>query len=254
MSRQPGQLIAFLPVFAAALSICLADDRPVPALGLADASCGKHEIDRAERVLHAVGMVLDAARVEEEARVRRPPPFGRLQQRSRGHACDLGGPLQRPLTAVLGDLIEANGVRLDEVAVDPAAIDHHVEHAGEQRGVASGLHGQEQVARARERRNARILDDDLCALLARLPDVVRRDRRAFGDVRAGDPDDVGADHVRPRVGRPVDAERFLVGCAGADHAQPSVVVDVRRLQAHPGELAEQVGLLGRQARAAQQAD
>src|SRR5581483_4865366 len=34
---------------------------------------------------------------------------------------------------------------------------------------------------------------------------------------------------------------------GADHAQPAVVVDVGRLEAHPGELAHQVGLLGRQA-------
>ena len=161
---------------------------------------------------------------------------------------------ERPLTAVLGDLIEADGMRLDEVAVDPAALDHHVEHAGEQRGVAPRLHGQEQVACPRDRSNARILHDDLCALLARLPDVVRRDRRAFGDVRAGDPDDVGADHVRPRVRRPVDAERLLVGCAGAHHAQPSVVVDVGRLQTYPGELSEQIGLLGRQACAAQQAD
>ena len=117
-----------------------------------------------------------------------------------------------------------------------------------------GLHRQIQIAGAGDRRDARILDDDLRALLARLPDVVGRDRRALGDVRAGDPDHVGADHVGPRVRRAVDAERLLVRGAGADHAQPAVVVDERRLQADARELPEQVGLLGRQAGAAEDAD
>ena len=62
-----GQLIALLPVLAAALAVGLADDRAVAALRLADAAGGEHEVDRAERVLHAVRVVLDAARVEEEA-------------------------------------------------------------------------------------------------------------------------------------------------------------------------------------------
>ena len=117
-----------------------------------------------------------------------------------------------------------------------------------------GLDRQEQVAGARDRRDARVDDDDLRARLARLPDVVGGDRRALGDVRAGDPDHLGAEHVGPRVGRAVDAERLLVRRAGADHAEPAVVVDVRRLQAHAGELAHQVGLLGRQARAAEHAE
>ena len=129
-----------------------------------------------------------------------------------------------------------------------------LQHAGEERRVAARLDRQEQVARARDRRDARVLHDHLRALLARLPDVVRRDRRALGDVRAGDPDHVGADHVRPRVGRAVDAEGFLVRGAGADHAEPAVVVDVRRLQADARELAQQVRLLRRQARAAEHAD
>ncbi len=133
-------------------------------------------------------------------------------------------------------------------------LDHQVQHAGEQRGVAPGLHRQEQIAGARDRRDARILDDDLRALLARLPEIVRRDRRALGDVRPGDPDDVRADHVGPGIGRAVDAERLLVRRTRAHHAEPAVVVDVRRLQAHARELAHQVGLLGRQAGAAQDSD
>ena len=205
-------------------------------------------------VLHAVRVVLDAAGVKEEAGLRRAPPLGGLHQCALRHAGHLRGPRQRPLAAVLGDLLEADRVRVDERVVEPVALDHDLQHAGKERRVASRLHRQIQVAGAGGGRDARILDDDLRALLARLPDVVGRDRRALGDVRAGDPDHVGADHVGPRVGRAVDAERLLVRGAGADHAQPAVVVDERRLQADARELAEQVGLLGRQARAAEDAD
>jgi hypothetical protein len=72
--------------------------------------------------------------------------------------------------------------------IEPAALDHDLQHAGEQGGVASGLHGQVQIARPGRGRDARILDDDLRALLARLPDVIGGDRRTFGDIRPGDPD------------------------------------------------------------------
>ena len=99
---------------------------------------------------------------------------------------------QRPLPAVLGDLLEADRVRVDERVIEPVALDHELQHAGEQRRVAPRLHRQVQIAGARHRRDARILDDDLRALLARLPDVVGGDRRALGDVRAGDPDHLGA--------------------------------------------------------------
>ena len=126
MSRQPGQLIALLAVLAAALAVGLADDRAVAALRLADAAGREHEVDRAERVLHAVGVVLDAARVEQEARLRGAPQLGGLAERALGHAGDLRGARERPLLAVLGDRVEADGVRVDELAIDPAVLDHQV--------------------------------------------------------------------------------------------------------------------------------
>jgi hypothetical protein len=142
----------------------------------------------------------------------------------------------------------------DEVVIDPAALDHDLQHAGEERRVAAWLDRQVQVAGSGDRRDAWILDDDPGALLACLPDVVRGDRRALGDVRPGDPDHLGADHVRPGIRRAIDAERLLVRGTGADHAQPSVVVDERRLEADARELPEEVGLLRRQTGAAQHAD
>ena len=199
-------------------------------------------------------MVLDTAGMEEEARFRRAPPFGRLHQRTLRHAGDLRGPRQRPLAAVLGDLLESDRVRVDECVIEPVALDHDLQHAGEQRRVAPRFHWQVQVAGASSGRDARILDDDLRALFARLPDVVRGDRRAFGDVRAGDPKDFGPDHVGPGIRRAVDAERLLVRGPGADHAQPAVVVDVRRLETHARKLAHQIGFLGRQAGAAKDAE
>ncbi len=70
-------------------------------------------------------------------------------------------------------------------------------------------------------------------------------------LRAGDHDHLGSDDVRPRVGRPVDPERFLVGRGRADHAQPAVVIDVGRLQPHAGELTHQVRFFRGQAGAAE---
>ena len=91
----------------------------------------------------------------------------------------------------------------------------------------------------------------LAPVLAGLPDVVGRDRGALGDVRPADPDHLGPEDVGHGLAARSMPNAFLFAGRGADHAQPAVVVDVRRLQADAGELAHQVGLLGRQARPAE---
>ena len=150
--------------------------------------------------------------------------------------------------------IEAGGMCVDELVVEPVVLDHQVQNAGEERGITSGLDRQEQIARASDGCDPWILNDDPGALLPGLPEIVRRNRRALGDVRSGDPDDLGANHVGPWIGRTVDPERLLVRRTGAYHAQPTVVIDVRRLQAYACELAHQVGLLRRQTGPAQEPD
>ena len=127
--------------------------------------------------------MLDAARVHEEARLRRAPHSAACADRLLRDAGHLGGAPRRPLLHVLGDRFEADRVLLDEVVIEPVVLDHQVQDAVEERDVAARLDRQEEVAGARDRRDARIDDDDLRAVLARLPDVVRRDRRALGDVR-----------------------------------------------------------------------
>ena len=77
---------------------------------------------------------------------------------------------------------------LDERMIEPVVLDHQVQNAVEQRRIASRLDRQEQVAGPRDRRDARIDDDDFRAVLARLPDIVGGDRRALGDVGAADQD------------------------------------------------------------------
>ena len=52
---------------------------------------------------------------------------------------------------VLGHLLEADRVVADEVVIEPVVLDHQVQDAGEQGGVAARLDRQEQVAGAGER-------------------------------------------------------------------------------------------------------
>src|SRR5205823_4252412 len=62
-----GELVALLTMFASALPIRLADDGAVAALGFANPSRCKNEVDGAQRILHAVGMMFDSARVKQKA-------------------------------------------------------------------------------------------------------------------------------------------------------------------------------------------
>src|SRR5262245_20364025 len=105
----PGKLIALLSVLAAALAVRLADDRAVTTFRFADSSRREHQIDRAERVLHAVRMVLDATRMKQEAARRGAPPLGRLPDRSLRNSGHLSSPGRGPLAAVHRDLIEPDG-------------------------------------------------------------------------------------------------------------------------------------------------
>ena len=83
-----------------------------------------------------------------------------------------------------GDGLEAGGVRVDERAILEAVAQDHVQHAHQQREIGAGPHRQVQIGVARDRRHARIGDDQLAAVVAAAPDVVGGDRRALADVGA----------------------------------------------------------------------
>ncbi len=100
------------------------------------------------------------------------------------------------------------------------------------------------VAAGQERHNPHRLNRILaCTDFSEDPHVVGGDRRALGHVRAADPHHFGGQDIAHGIRRAIDAESLLVGRTRADHAQPAVVIDIRSLQAHAGELPHEISLL-----------
>ena len=96
-----------------------------------------------------MGVVLDAAGVHQEAGLARCPTTRPPGGSSRS-AMPVTSAVRRGVQSldVLGDLLETDGVRGDEVVIEPVVLDHQVQDAVEQRDVAAGLDRQEQVAGA----------------------------------------------------------------------------------------------------------
>ena len=92
-----GQLIALLSLLARALAVALAGDHRVAAAFAADTSAGDHQVDGRDAVIHALGVVLDAARMQQEAGRRRAPHLGGADDHLRRHAGNLRRVLRRVL-------------------------------------------------------------------------------------------------------------------------------------------------------------
>ena len=238
------QLIAFLSLLARALAVALAGDHGVAAAFTADSPAGDYQVDGGNAVVHAFAVVLDAARMQQEAGRRRPPHLG-------GACTIISGGTPAILAEYSGvyfftasaTSFEIGGVLRDEVAVDPTALDHDVQHPVEYAYVAAGTHRNEEVGVAGNRSHPGIENDQLAAVLACLPQIVRGDWRAFGDVRACNQNHFGFGNVGPGIGAAIDAKDLLRRRARGNHAQPAVVVDVGSAQRDPGKLAHQVGFL-----------
>ena len=106
-------------------------------------------------------VVLDAAGMQQETGRRGPPEFGGLDDHFRRNARDLRRVLRRVLLHGFQHGFETGGVLRDELAIDPAALDHDVQHAVEHADVAARAHRDEQVSVARNGRHARIENDQL---------------------------------------------------------------------------------------------
>src|SRR5690606_36657324 len=70
-----GELVALLAVLASALPVGLSGDRRVPAALATDPTRCKNHVDRAEHILHAMAVVLNAAGVHEETGAGGAPEF-----------------------------------------------------------------------------------------------------------------------------------------------------------------------------------
>src|SRR6476661_1960089 len=99
-------------------------------------------------------MVLNASSMQQKTTLCGAPPFSHLVNRTLRHAGDLCGSGRRPLIAVCGYLVEADRVRVDKLVVQPVMLDHEAQHTSEEHRIASGLHGKEQIARPRDRRDS----------------------------------------------------------------------------------------------------
>ena len=59
-----GKLVALLAMFAPALAIGLAGNRGIAAAFAANPAGGEHDVDRAQHILDAMAVMLDATRVQ----------------------------------------------------------------------------------------------------------------------------------------------------------------------------------------------
>ena len=201
---------------------------------------------QAQHVLDSLGMVLDAARVHQKAGLRLAPPLGGAHDFFLRNAGDLLGPVQVVVLHRRRGFVEAARVVVDEFVVKPVMLDELVQDRAVERGIAARPDRQMQIGGARDRSQARIDDDELRAVVARLPQPVSERRKRLADVRAADHHHFGMREVGVIVRAAVEAERFLVSRAGADHAEPPIVIEIARLERDSGELANEVALLVRQ--------
>src|SRR5579871_3231307 len=164
-----GKLIAFLSVFASTLPIALSCDGGIATTRPADAPGSEDHVDSAQHILHTVAVMFDTARVQQETRLRRAPPLGRLANDAFGDTRNLRRAPRSPGANMLGQLVETDRMLGDEILIEPVVLDHQMQYAVEKRTVATRLDGQEEIASASQRRETRINDDDPRSLLAGLP-------------------------------------------------------------------------------------
>ncbi len=186
-----------MAVFAPALAIALPGNRSVSAALPAKATGRQDQVDEGEHVIDALGVLLDAARVQEEARLRHAPHARCGTDLLGRHPGNCSSPLRSTARHRCSKLVPARAALAHERLVDPAMLDELMEQRLVECAVGARPDGKVQVSGSPDGGDARIDDDDSRASIARLPDVVRKRRKAFADVRAGDQDELGLGQVGP---------------------------------------------------------
>ena len=173
----------------------------------------------------------------------------RGREPSRGRPQDVGGDAAHRLGALgpppahrRAHGIPARGARGDVVVVDEPLVDEHVGQ-GEQHDEVGARHRGEVDAGAvvgepGRRRRPRV-DHDQTAARPGPGEVLDEWRHRRGGVRPDDEHGVRAPEVGEREGEAaVDPQGAVGPGGGRRHAEPAVVVDVRRAQHDPSELAQ----------------
>ena len=238
------QLIAFLAVFAASLAVALAGDHGAAAAFAPQFAGGEREVDESQYILNTLRLMLQAARMQCHAAGTGGKPVSSAFYGGGRYARAFGDGARIVRLHRFGHVSEAAGVGGNEIAIFEAVTQHDVEHAHKQDEIGSGAQRQIQIGIARDGGEAGIGDDEFRTMIARAPDVIRSDGRAFADVGTDEENHVRLGDIAPGDGAAVDVECQLVRDARRDHAEASVVIDVARAEGHTGELAHQVSLLG----------
>ena len=87
-------------------------------------------------------------------------------------------------------------------------------------------------------------DDPDAAVVALLPEIFVQDGKRLGAVCSGKYQYLGERDVIPRIGRAIDAKRFIVARGGADHTETAVVVDEPCAQARSSKFSGKIGFFG----------
>ena len=256
-----GELVRFLAVFAAALAVALAGERAVAAACGAGEAQQQGEVDGGGGGVRAVDVLFHAAAREDVAAA----PAGAVGQPAGGVADQPGRDAGEGLYA-LGPVgghaadqgVVAGRAGSDVAGVGEALVDHHVGEPQQQGEVGAGQRLQVQAAAVGGERGgggAAGVHHDQAAGVAGALQVLDEGRHGLGDVGAEHQDGAGGIEVLQREGQAaVQAERAHPGRGGGGHAEPAVVVDPRRAQRQPGELAQLVRLLVGQPAAAEDSD
>src|SRR5690606_2295969 len=158
---------------------------------------------------------------------------------------DLGGPPGGALLDGGGEVVEADGVRVDGGAVGPAGADELVQQRVEQGHVGAGARREVHVGPAGDGGEAGV-DADQRGRVGAVQAVQHphpQHRLGLGDVVSEHGEGVGVVDVLVGAGRAVAAEGLLEGLGGRGGAQPGVAVAVVGADAAVREDGEGVVLL-----------
>ena len=251
----PRQLVGLLPVLPTTLAVALSGDGAVAGVRSADQPEGQGEVDVGLGGLGAVAVLLRPPGGEDHRGLRLGQGVNGLPQRS---DTDAGDPLHpvRPVGAHPGAHAgEPAGPLAYVVLVDQTVPDGQVQQPVGQGEVGSGRWGQVDRGAVGRRRPPRVDDDVGGPLLPARVEPLHRRRHGGRRVGPDEEDRLGLGDVGQRERQPpVDTEGPVGRGRGRRHAEPAVVVDHRRPQRYPSELAEGVRLLVRQPAAAEAAD
>ena len=210
---------------------------------------------KASTLFTPVACCSGAARGEDHRRACAPEQPRRLDQLALRHTrqhFDALGPVGRRQPP---HLLEAFGALADVVGVDLRLADEQVQQTIGKRRVGPRPQTQMHRRPLRRRRAPRIGDDQRAAVALLRLEVPHDRRHRLGQIGPDEQNRFGARNVFERKRQAaIDAERARRSRGRRRHAEPAVVVDVRRAERHPRELAEQVRLLVGQRPAAEDAD